>query len=436
MSTQVSLLAPISLREYIINYLERGEEHTPNKKEITVRVLMAIFGLTWGVPWTKAASGAAEIFKNYAVKLAFEKIFAAGIVVTVGADGLWLMLQAGKSFGSRSIQDQRLLPGSTPAYQYTKLGVSSVLSLLTCVPSVYASVTYNTGTAKYLSILTFLGNYGQGLFGYGLLFDRFANHRNKRNHSTSALEESKSAVLKNLNGFIRGESAFSSTNLVDQILMAPPGNPETNSSKFQCSTAQTMAQLVFTLFILASVTAVDLFLTKKFLKADINDNPGFDYATAVFCEIPGFVTTAISVFATLGRLFDAMGCKPQDPEMKLASDMYPKMMICMHIFTFLLALLAPSAAAYITYSTFGAEKHMSHGLQVSATVSMTLARLIFSNFTLSHLGKDAALAFYDLRHREDSNDPLLRRNSLIPLKRKLERAGVQCFEVNPGSFDN
>ncbi len=441
MRVQESLLAKISVEEYVQLHLN-GDVHVVGPKELGLRMLMAIFGLTWGVPWTKAASGAAAIFHEGPLREAFEKIFAMGIVITVGADGLWLMLEAGKSFGSRSREEQRLLPGSTRGYKYTKLGVSSALSLLTCIPSVYASVTYNKNSAKYLSILTFLGNYGQGLFGYGVLFDRFAGYLNNQGQpqggTRAKLIQSKAEILENINNIIAGNVVFSRGTLLDQILMQQPlsdlplspASPAFSGFAHSSRPSIQMAiQLIFTLFILASVTSVDLFLTKNFLKKDIKNNPEIDYSLAVFCEIPGFVTTAISVFSTLGRVFDTLACKPQDPEMKLASDMYPKMMFFMGIFTFILALLAPTAAAYITYETFGGEKNMSQELQVAATVSMTLARLIFSNFTLSHLTKNAALAFYNLNYEGEPDNPLLIRYCLIPLKRTLEKAKLECFEV-------
>ena len=432
MSAQTSSLMPLSLREYTTSYFQ-GNRHTPHKSETALKVLMAIFGLTWGIPWTEAASGAAKIFQNADVRKAFEKIFAAGIIITVGADGLWIMLEASKGFGSRSAQEKRFLLGSTPCHRYTKLSVSAVLSLLTCIPSVYASITFNTGSARYLSILTFLGNYGQGLFGYGLLFDRWAQRKNIKDHGTPILHISKAKILKNVDCLIRGEQAFSANTLLEAVLSVAERD-EATEKRTKGYSAQGVTQFLLTSFILFSVTGVDLFLTKKFLKADIDNNSALDISIAAFCEIPGFVTTTISTYATLGRLFDIAHGKTHDAEMKLASDMYPKMMFFLHLLTLILALTAPSAAAYITYSTFG-DADVDTGVQFAATAAMVLARLIFSNFTLSYLTRDAALAFYDYTHNDDPTDSLILRRELIPFKQKIEKAEIRFFDVDGADLE-
>jgi hypothetical protein len=159
-----------ALEEYVQKNVFENTNFRLSKFEKNLRRALAVLGASWGVPWRNAAAQAAIIFSNVDARAAFETIFAGGIVITVGADGLWLMLEVGKMYGSKSIEEKRITKNTeSRLVRVTEKLFPCLFAFISCIPPVYASTKYNSGAQQFLGIITFIDNYGYGLYGYSKL---------------------------------------------------------------------------------------------------------------------------------------------------------------------------------------------------------------------------------------------------------------------------
>jgi hypothetical protein len=129
---------------------------------------------------------------------------------------------------------------------------------------------------------------------------------------------------------------------------------------------------------------VTIQLTKDFLEADIFDNAAFAYSSAIFCEIPAVVVNLISTHDVLGRLWALATAMYYKQQTDLISQLYTYIKLAMAVIIFATALTAPTAAAYISYTTLGADG-MDPVVQWMAVVAITIVRITFSNFTLNEI---------------------------------------------------
>ena len=58
-----------------------------------LKAALMILGALWGVPWIQPSYNAATIFPSEGAQEVIGNFFSAGIVITVGADGLWVMIE-------------------------------------------------------------------------------------------------------------------------------------------------------------------------------------------------------------------------------------------------------------------------------------------------------------------------------------------------------
>jgi len=414
------------LEDYFRHYLLDNERHTISRPELSLRLLAALFGAGWGTPWTQAASGAALIFPDNVSRKIFANIFAGGIVVTVGADGLWIMLEIGKSLGAKTALEKKLTAKeSGRCIKISKITFPALFALLSCIPSVYATVKYNTGAKKFLGIITLVGNYGNGFYGYHKLLEAIFGKIDSKRNGTQVLDARKARILANIDNVIRGTLEVTDKEMLIRNIMDFSAVAENNVSECNILSARKSFQAIFTLAIASSSSLVDIFLTKEFLAKNILKNGFFDYVTAIVSEVPSAVVTCISSYFALGRFFDFLRCRSDDPITQLTKEMYPKTMFSASFLLLLLSLTAPTAAAYITYSTLGGE-NIDKGMQWSATAAMIAARLLFSNFTLNNLVKDAALTLHGRNYPADN--PLNVRGSAIRLKDITANANILYFQ--------
>ena len=90
------------IARYLEEYVYNGIRHQVSDKESLLIISLALLGLSSGLSWRQAASDAAGFLPEGDLRNSFAEIFAFGIVVTVGIDGLWIMLEVGKSISSKS----------------------------------------------------------------------------------------------------------------------------------------------------------------------------------------------------------------------------------------------------------------------------------------------------------------------------------------------
>lgn len=312
-------------------------QHKMLKLSTFITVLLGLIGAFSGIPWIHAASSAAVIFPEGFLREWGEILFAAGIVITVGADGLWIMLQISKQFFlNQTLQTANL---RKKPYEMTKWGASLLCAMIGSLPAVYATATYNTGAEKFLAILTFIAHLGYGLYGYSTLIG---------------------GIIEKLT---------------------------TSKATFSITQQEPMMKKAIQLFSAITVSLgaglVDLFLIKHFIVHSMTENPALIYGLALLIAIPNMVINFISTRELSGKIIDKFFYGRQfDP---LLYSLYPKLSTVLPLTIFLIALTAPSAGAYITYSTLSMEKSIPEVVIWLAVSSIITARFFFSTFTLNRL---------------------------------------------------
>ncbi len=132
------------------------------KTSYCIKTLTLIIAALWGIPWINAAiAGVVAIGLDLMV---FKIIAAIGIVVTVGADGFWLMSRALTLWSKPSAQNFQ----PTKAMQITII----LLALISCLPGTYAAFRFNHGIYQFSAIIIFIGSLGSGLYAYWQLMPR------------------------------------------------------------------------------------------------------------------------------------------------------------------------------------------------------------------------------------------------------------------------
>lgn len=405
----------MELEQYLQAYVFDNSHRIP-KHQKGMLVLLALFGAAWGTPWINAAAGGAIIFPESAQKI-FEKIFSAGIVITVGGDGLWIMLEHAKSALEKSAEETALTTKKeSTALKISKVAFPVIFSALSCISPVYASIKYNAGLDKFLGIITLIGNFGYGCYGYKKFIEhspeiilnalRFA-HLVRNNPQQQALAETRGKLVGGTLEFLRDPNSttarLDADQLVQNLLLQADNAPV--STRY----AQKALQLFFATVISFSASMVGVYLSKEALK-NIFHNAMGAYILAVIAEFPGFVVGMVSTYAILDRLFNVISCeKNVDPKRIMFNQIYPMLSFIIPALIFLTALTAPSAGTYVTYETLEKEG-VNPILKWIATSSIIAARVIFSNFTLNNLAEDIALGYYESRNTssDDANSQKIR----------------------------
>ena len=404
------------LEQYLQAYVLDNSHRIPSYQK-GMLALLALFGAAWGTPWIKAAAGGAIIFPE-SVRKAFEKIFSVGIVITVGGDGLWIMLEHAKSALRKSEEEKTL----TVKEQSTALKISKVVfpvlfSALSCIAPVYASVEYNSGLSKFLGVITLIGNFGYGYYGYKKFIEcspeiilnalRFV-HLAPNDPQQQALTEMSGKLVGGTIEFLRDPNSIIArlnANVLVQNLLG-----QADRAPVSTRYIQEALRLFFATLISFSASMVGVYLSKEAIHKEIWHNAAGAFILAVIAELPGFVVGMVSTYAILGRLFNVMSCgKSVDPKRIMFNQIYPALSFLIPALIFVTALTAPSAGTYITYETLGKEG-VNPMLKWIATSSIIAARVIFSNFTLNNLAEDIALGYYESRNTlsDDANSQKIR----------------------------
>lgn len=91
-------------------------------------------------------------------------------ILTISIDGVWIMTSIYK-VAFRHVKTNLELR-QTYKYQRRFLIGSFFVGIISSVPGVYASYTFNTGLRKYLAIIILFGNVGLATYGfYSLVFE-------------------------------------------------------------------------------------------------------------------------------------------------------------------------------------------------------------------------------------------------------------------------
>ncbi len=428
---------PINERQIIVQpviselfnqHLNHTEVPTRTSIEILLRIVTAFFGSGWGIPWIAAASQAALIFPTEESREVFSKIFAAGIVITVGADGLWLMLEIGKFLGAKTQPEKTIfIKDETWENLLAKTILPPVLSVFSCIAPVYASVKYNSGPEKFLGVITFIGNFGESIYGYYRLIDALLTwrdlHKNASNYKIGI--QNKKFILNNIEKILSKQLFPSNEEIFQSIFNTESFDIDSEFSRKE-SIFKKIVQILPTLLICTAFSLIGFFLTKEFFTTTISDSPALIYPFSIFAQAPVVVIAAISNYEFFGRSFDFVFGNDHDPQRNLIKEQYPKSSMVLPYLLFLISLLAPTAAGYILYNTFN-EENVNSTLTWIATISIILVRVTFSNFTLTKLCGSGLTNTYAYYHEQDHE--LNRKNRLIEYKNTLSSVSPRFFQI-------
>ena len=297
---------------------ERTQEGHPI--EFPLKSLAALFGVCWGVPWIAPASRAATIFLKKDVIKAFSKIFAVGTVITMGADGLWVMLETAEFLITKTKSEKILFESDdTRILFFIKMVMPVVLSVFSCIAPVYATIKYNDGSERYLSIITFVGNFGQGLYGYyqflNYVSQKYELYKNESNYIVGI--QNKKTIIDKIDLNLSNLSKLSDEDLHQalfqnrqEMFAVDVGNSPLSISKHSTIIKSTF-QIIPTILISSASSAIGFYLAKEFFEATISNHPAVVYPCAILAEAPGMVVSIIPNYNFFGRLFDLSSLKKQ-----------------------------------------------------------------------------------------------------------------------------
>lgn len=342
-----------------------------HNREMNFFVIGAIIlGGLWGVPWIQASQTAAlALFTNADLQTIMGFIFAIGIVVTVGCDGIWIMSEVIK------------IKTNHKHIQHKKMRVVAVLlcAALSCVPPVYAAVIYSSGLHKLLACIVLVVNFSYGIYGYAklidLLFDlKFKFFKTVLNASSQDLNHVQILLHQGVNLQVPEK-----INTYQQFFNYVKKNNLNHLRKE--SFFRKAYKYSVSILIAVSLASVDIYLTKDFLTSAFIANSVLALWIALMAAIPGTVATFISTWFVAEKTLQLM-FKENEPQ--LVKQLFPKLGSIIAFMLVFVALLAPSAAAYITFTTLG-KAGINAFLLYTALGSIIIARFTFSYFTLTRV---------------------------------------------------
>jgi len=411
MSTQ---LQPSSkaFRTILEEYLALKVLSSASAQNIRQRLLKWIaigFGISWGLPWIWSCLAVGNIFPS-AVSTCLGVLFAFGIVVTVGADGWWIMREAHQYFERKSAIEKawQTIQQGEPRTRYLKKSAAFLFASCSCIAPVYASIRYTSGLAQYLSFITLVVYYGYGLVGYTQLIDKVSafwqdrksspdliHTRQKLSHALDQLAEYPNSRHTTASQWITYLEKFNA------LSVQPVFPPEAA----KLSPKQRYIQKIIIYLIPPLASLVSVFLIHDFLYAHIWSNAVFAIITAIIAELPGFVINTLATVKVSGYMLEMLNAPSKNLFFKSTAPL-------------LLSLLAPVAAVYITYTTLTAHQ-LSLYIVLPAMIAIGLARIVFSWFTLTHVIE----AISTSHHAE-----ALRQS-------RIRRFVLQFSQLNPAYFE-
>lgn len=381
-SQKASSLHPFEI--YAETYILERKNFKKSKLEITLSIIFALFGAAWGISWMEASAKAAIIFSEGLLREVFESLFKFGIVTTVGADGLWIMSTLSKNLGSKpSLGEKKTRPLS----RFSRSVLSIILSLTSIIAPVYSAFKYNVGVGQLLAIIIFVVKFGYSLFGYSTLIHQASLFWKSRFSKEKNIDSTlKTKVLKNLGGLKENPSLLSEfptgRAFVQYILLTIP---DFSAAEAVISSLKKRVKRFIQTFIALSIGIatfmVDAFIITEALEKIFSIQSTLAFPLAIIAAMPTLVVMTLSSYRTLGEWLDTFFLKKKGDS--VFEQYYPTLHKYTRLITFLISLLAPTAAAYITYDTLTGK---IDGILVwAAMLFMIASRNLFAYFSLNQL---------------------------------------------------
>jgi hypothetical protein len=149
---------------------------------------------------------------------------------------------------------------------------------------------------------------------------------------------------------------------------------------------QKYLQAALATVITLSLLLVDIHLSKHFIVTKITYNVYVAMILATIAAFPGVIATFLSVYRLAAKLFKGKANQPN----RLFRQVFPRLYPWLANILIIIALTAPTATAHIVYSTL-TQEGFHHIIVFSAVMALTLARIIFSYFTLTQLLQEGLL---------------------------------------------
>ena len=349
----------LRMKDSILKFLLEIKNSSNQEKEIKkdfrfiVNSFCAAIGLSSGIPWISPSMDAAIIIPGPGVSRTTVAIFfAGGTVITVGAIGGYIMYDI-LPMGEKEIAKDFFNSNDS----YLKTAIIAAFSILSCVSPVYATTIYNTGIKRFLSISTAATSLSYGVYAYKRLINKTSNFltdhfsmdsdaRNKKKNINESLFCFLAAIESNPDILLFSEDLEQSIEDASNSFLVKNNDKNIFWAKF-------VFQLMGDLTIPAATALVSILLSKEAMQL-IWDNPTFYIPMTVLAELPSYILSAVSTHNVFGQLFDNIYAMISGGAADSFLDLtYPKLMKYLNIVFLLVALTAPSAAAYITYTTIG-----------------------------------------------------------------------------------
>lgn len=436
------------LLKYIENHvIGKKRFHYPKCElilKVPPRLILAGFGGVMGLPWTSASASASIIFPQGWMREFGAGLFIAGIVVNVGAESAWVMSRISKRMEIMPIEEKKLLDvKSKTMREYFKDGamfiVPIVLAGIACISPVYAAVKYSEGSKQLLAIITLVGESGNGVFAYHALLLRFINAINWisnsikgskvkeknnliniRNKLIISLEKEMSKrnnpFFKNFNNFSNGE---------DFIYYLLRKENYQQAEHIILKIIRNFFKYIPATLIAGSSATVDFFLVKDFLQNKIFHNPYVSYPGAVIAATPKCIITFIATSGAFESIFELISkCRGS-----IVDEVFPVSRKILSLLLLGVALGAPTAAAYIAYTTLTGQK-LPVFLAVLAASSLVMARYSFANFALNRLAESFISWCADIH----SNNRIANYSKIEQFKSFLPVVGLKHFSLFEKQF--
>jgi hypothetical protein len=399
--------------------------------KVFTRTGIVLLGATWGIPWWSIALEAIQkIIPDGVAQQILMGLFAVGEVITVGADGAWIMLELGDDWMRIKTKEEEKLPQNKDS-SFLKslrngsvLAVSSVFATASCISPVYAILKYAGGESKYTAIFTLVGNFGKGVYGYSKLINKFVVNPVEtcihRDEETKRLVRSKKKLIESIDIELakKKRAPLSSFDSAECFFSHLSQNTATiNRESRTLSVTKACVAYPGAALIAISSTIVGFYLVKEAFQKNIYNNPYVAVPIALLADLPSAVVNFISTKSVLEKIVASPSLIFSKNKGGLSFVDITRQTCCL-----LGSLAAPTAASYITYNTLN-QASVPMPIVLIATVSIGSARIIFSNFTLNNIAERAILFSGDIIGKESCRANLRLKN----VREALSRTRLRFF---------
>lgn len=419
-----------SLESYTERYLLKRESFRRSRLEMILIIVFCLLGAAWGVSWMDASAKAAIIFPEGSLRTFSESLFKFGIVATVGADGLFIMLTLSNNLGSKPslFESKNRQPFSF------KVLLSVILSFTSIIAPVYSAFKYNNGVSQLLVIIIFVVKFGYSLFGYSVLLDQITflwkNFFSEIKEGDKKILSLKKRILQNLENLKENPtllSEFSTGKAIVQYLVKTTPNFSTieETVSFFKGHFKIILQASIAILIGMAAFAVDTFIITEVFEKTFLVSSAFTFPFAMVTAMPTLVVIILSSHRTLGEWIDFFFNK--EKKNCLFKEHYSGFYKFSRKINFLISLLAPTAAAYITYDTLAGK--IDDVLVWITVIFMIAARNIFAYFSLNQLFSKCVIFFgrRGKNQKAKNLDQSVRVHELIERIRKMSAQDLKAL---------